>query len=273
MREIKPAHFAYYRAETVDQAVRLLADHQEAKVIAGGQSLVPLMNFRLSRPTALVDINWIQSLTTIEETGDAIRIGSLVRHQELVDSALLRQEIPVLSYAAEHIGHWAIRNRGTIGGSIAHADPAAELPAAMVALNAQLFIQGPRGSRMVPAREFFLGFMTTALEADEILTGVTIAGQTRSMGFAEVVRRPGDFALAGAFVETHSAGGVVTWFGIGPNPILREWSHTPTDPEGRMRLFSDLVSDVLMVEDPQYRMPLAAEVAERAYVRAQGGHR
>jgi carbon-monoxide dehydrogenase medium subunit len=227
---MKPARFRYARARTLAEAIALLAEAPgEAKVLAGGQSLVPMLNMRLVRPAVLVDITRLQELTGIAPAGDGgLRIGGLTRHAELVASPLVRERAPLLAEAARHVGHAAIRNQGTLGGSLAHADPAAELPAALVGLDARVLVTGPRGPRELTADTFFRGLLTTALEGDEILSAVEIPARPAGWGFAEIARRPGDFALAGVVVvlgspppppPTHRGGGKP------PHPTL--------SPEGR----------------------------------------
>jgi carbon-monoxide dehydrogenase medium subunit len=196
---MKPPPFDYIVATDCDTAVAALAQAGgEAKILAGGQSLMPMLNFRLLRPSILVDINRIPRLGFIEETPHSIRIGALTRHFQLETSPLIAQHFPVLSYAVAHVGHLAIRNRGTIGGSLSHADPAAELPMMAVLLDATLRIVSATGSRTVAARDFFLDTMTVDLDGTELLTEVVLPklpAQT-GWGFEEVARRHGDFALA-----------------------------------------------------------------------------
>lgn len=221
---MKPAPFVYHRPRTVEEAVELLAQ-PASKVLAGGQSLVPLMNFRLSRPRHLVDINWLPGLDGVEwdSTSGRLRLGALVRHQVVATHPLVRRHLPVLSEAAGHIGHWAIRSRGTLGGSLAHADPAAELPAAMVALGARLCLRSQTCERWVDAREFFQGLFTTALAEDELITAVEVSvDQAARWGFYEIARRVGDFALAGAYAKRRDGVIGLTWFGIGPRPFTVE---------------------------------------------------
>ena len=196
---MKPAPFRYARPQNLADAVELLAsrDH-DVKILAGGQSLVPMLNLRLVRPAVLIDLNSVPGLDHITPgAAGGLTIGALVRHAALADSAAVLERAPLLAEAARHVGHPAIRHRGTLGGSVAHADPAAELPAALVALDAELVLHGRRGARTIQAREFFLGLMTTALAPDEILLEIRVPPQSRGWGFAEVVRREGDFALAG----------------------------------------------------------------------------
>ena len=197
---MKPPAFDYVAAETVEQAVALLAEHDgEAKIIAGGQSLVPMLNFRLLAPTVLIDINRIEGLAGIEETGTGLRIGALTRHHVLETSPLIEARFPVLHAAMQHVAHLAIRNRGTIGGSISHADPAAELPSMMRLLDATINVLGPGGARQVDAHEFFDGALTTTLEEDEIVTAIDLPAlpEEAGWGFEEFARRSGDFAMAG----------------------------------------------------------------------------
>jgi carbon-monoxide dehydrogenase medium subunit len=193
---VKPASFRYARAGSLAEAIALLAaGHGDAKILAGGQSLVPMMNMRLVRPAVVVDVNGLRELTGITPTPEGgLRIGALTRHAELAASPAVIERAPLLAEAARHVGHAAIRNQGTLGGSLAHADPAAELPAALLALDARVRMTGPRGAREVAADAFFRGLLTTALEADEILTAIEIPAQPPGWGFVEIARRPGDFA-------------------------------------------------------------------------------
>jgi aerobic carbon-monoxide dehydrogenase medium subunit len=188
---MKPAPFDYLRAGSVDEAVRALADADgDAKILAGGQSLMPVLALRMARPRLIVDINRIPGLSTIAHLPDSMRVGALVRHSRLVE----QPHHPLLAEAAKWIGHTAIRSRGTIGGSIAHADPAAELPVVAAVLEATIHIAGGNGLRSVTAADFFTGALETTLGDDEIITGVDMPRPTR-WGFAEFARRHGDFGL------------------------------------------------------------------------------
>ena len=204
---MKPAPFRYVKPRTLAEALEILAAADgEAKVLAGGQSLVPMLNMRLARAALLVDINGLPGLDEITPTPDGgLVVGALVRHADLVRSGLVRERAPLLAEAARHIGHGAIRNRGTFGGSLAHADPAAELPAVGVALDAELTLASAAGTRTLPAAEFFQGILTTALGPDELLTEARIPASAAGWGFAEMTRRPGDFALAGVAGAFQSA--------------------------------------------------------------------
>ena len=196
---MKPPEFEYVLADSVDAAVAALAAADgDAKVLAGGQSLVPMLNFRLLRPAILVDINRIPGLAFIEEGEAEIRVGALTRHHQLETSPVIAKHFPVLSDAMTHVAHLAIRNRGTIGGSLSHADPAAELPMLALLLDATLTIASPSGRRTVAAKDFFLGALSADLAPDELVTEIVFprlpAGS--GWGFEEVARRHGDFALA-----------------------------------------------------------------------------
>src|SRR4029077_21005849 len=196
---MKPPPFEYRVAESVEGAIAMLAEAGgEAKVLAGGQSLVPMLNFRLLRPAILIDINRIPGLAYIKEEPDAIRVGALTRHHQLEMSPVIAAHLPVLSTAMTHVAHLAIRNRGTIGGSLTHADPAAELPMMALLLDATILVSSPKGGRTIAARDFFLRALSVALEADELVTEVAFAKlpDRTGWGFEEVSRRHGDFALA-----------------------------------------------------------------------------
>jgi len=222
---MKPPVFDYMVATDCDTAVAALARAGgEAKILAGGQSLMPMLNFRLLRPSILVDVNRIPGF--IQETPDSVRIGALTRHFQLETSPVIARHFPVLSCAVAHVGHLAIRNRGTIGGSLSHADPAAELPMMAVLLDATLRIVSSTGSRTVAARDFFLDTMTVALDGTELLTEVVLPkllAQT-GWGFEEVVRRHGDFALAAAAATLTLSGSEIVQArialtGVGPSPL------------------------------------------------------
>lgn len=199
---MKPAPFDYVRATHVEHAVRTLAESDgDAKVLAGGQSLVPLLAMRLAQPTVLVDLGGIDDLAYLREDGDHVEIGAMTRTRDVETSPLIAAAVPLLPAALHHVGHVTIRNRGTIGGSAAHADPAAELPAVFRALDAELIAVGPRGRRTVPSADFFQGFLTTTLEPDELVVAVRVRKQAPGTVVAvhEFARRHGDFALAAVF--------------------------------------------------------------------------
>jgi carbon-monoxide dehydrogenase medium subunit len=210
---VKPPPFEYVAPRSLDEAVAALAEHgDEAKVMAGGQSLVPLLAFRLARPSVVVDVNRVAGLDGARLDGDTLELGALTRQRDVELLPGLRERCPMIAEAVEQIGHVAIRNRGTVGGSLAHADPAAEWTALALALDAELDVYGPGGTRTLPAREFLISYFTTALQPDEVLTRIRLRvpnGRTGSC-FLELARRHGDFAIAGvgALVSLDADGSV-----------------------------------------------------------------
>ena len=225
---MKAATFAYARATSVSNALELLDAHGErAKVLSGGQSLMPAMNLRLISPELIVDIGEIAELRGITVTGGVIRIGALMRHVDLLRSAEIAAHAPLLTAAIAHIAHPAIRNRGTIGGSLAHADPASELPACMLALNATIIIRSQAGERRIAAKDFFTGIYETALSAQELLVAVEMpAAQKNSVHFFhEFARRHGDYAITGLAAQATVEGDVFAdlrpaFFAVSDRPVL-----------------------------------------------------
>ena len=223
---MKPPPFAYESPTEVADAVALLAAHgADARPLAGGQSLVPLLNFRLARPAVLVDLNRIAALANVAVEDGTLRIGAMARQAAVEAAPAVARGWPILIEAIGHIAHPQIRNRGTIGGSLAHNDPAAELPAVMLALDAEMTAQGPAGTRAIAAGDFFTDTMETALAADELLTRIAVPALPEGTGwsFHEAARRQGDFALVAACVLLRPASGggldarvVVTGIGNGP---------------------------------------------------------
>ena len=197
---MKPASFEYYAPDSIEQALDLMSQYAgEAKILAGGQSLVPAMNFRVVQPSVLIDLNRLAGLSYVREDGDVLRIGAMTRERELEFNPLILRWAPLLVEAAPHIAHPQIRNRGTIGGSIVNADPAAELPVLMLALSARLKAKSVSGERWIDAQDFFMGMFTTALEPDEILVEIELPASLSRTGwsFMEVAPRAGDYALMG----------------------------------------------------------------------------
>ena len=204
---------AYEAPAALDQAVGLLAEHQdEASVLAGGQSLIPLLALRLARPATLIDINGLRELSWISVADGWLAIGAMTREYEAEESQPVAAAVPLLAAALPLIGHEAIRSRGTIGGSLAHADPAAELPAVALALDAELVLRGPSGDRVIPAAEWFEGYLTTSRRPDELLVEVRFptAGPTTGVAFLEVARRHGDFAIVGLAASLTLADGAIS---------------------------------------------------------------
>jgi carbon-monoxide dehydrogenase medium subunit len=192
-----PAAFAYERAESLDDAVSLLGRHgEDAKLLAGGHSLLPLMKLRLATPSVLVDIGRLRDLSYVHAEGDEIRIGALTRHADVETSDVLAEQVPLLAHVAGQVGDPQVRHRGTIGGSVAHGDPASDLPGALLALRATLVVRGPGGERTIAADDFFTGFLETALAADEVLTEIRVpACPDAGWSFQKFSRRAQDYAI------------------------------------------------------------------------------
>jgi carbon-monoxide dehydrogenase medium subunit len=292
---MKPAPFAYIRPATLDDAVaELAATGSEGKVLAGGQSLVPVLAFRLGRPSALIDISGLRSLATVERRsqpgGEVLRIGAAARQRQ-AERAAEAAAVPLLGMALPFIGHRELRSRGTVCGSLAHADPAAELPAVACCLGATMHLIGPGGRRDVAAAEFFQGAMTTALAADEILAAVSFpaARGGEGYGFAELARRHGDFALAGVVTRVRSSAdgevseAVISGFGVSDRPVTRDVTPLVRASAragdagtalrvGTARLAADVVDTAGDAHGSQaYRRRLFSVLAARELARARRG--
>ena len=283
---MKPAQFEYNDPRTVDEALDLLALHgDECKVLAGGQSLVPLMNFRLARPARLIDINGIDTLSYIRRDSGRLVIGAMTRHTHLEHSEEVAERWPLLTEAIGWVGHGQIRNRGTIGGSVAHADPAAELPAAFAALDASFEIRSKRGSRNLSWKEFFVSEFTTALAPDELVTAVEVPAQDASTGaaFVEYARRHGDFALGGAAVtvkvsrDGRCESATIALLSAGPAPVRAEAAELQLQgakfDESTIRAASvEAVRGLRPTSDlhgsSEYRISLLRTMTERALTKA-----
>lgn len=289
---MKPAPFDYVRAESTEHAVQVLAAAGgDGKVIAGGQSLMPMMNFRLVKPSVLVDINGIRGLDAVQMRSDRIVLGALVRHRMTAMDALVAKHIPVLHQAMKHVAHLTVRNRGTFCGSVCHADPAAEMPMMSLLLNGVVHIASPRGQRTLAAQDFFVGSLVTALEPDELVTEIEIdtlpAGA--GWGFEEFARRHGDYALAAVAVTMHCRDGVASdvrigLMGVGEMPMRAPQVETVL--EGR-EISAALIGEAIEVlraglepnsdlnASADYRRHLAGVLARRAmtdaWARAEKG--
>lgn len=284
---MKPAPFEYFDPPTVAEAIALLKEHGgDAKVLAGGQSLMPLLNMRLARPQVVIDLNRVAGLDYIREENGWIAIGALTRQRAVERSELVRTRQPLLHAATRFIAHPQIRNRGTVGGSLAHADPAAEYPAVALALDAELVATGPGGVRVISASDFFVTYLTTALEPAEVLTEarVLVLPARTGWSFQEVSRRHGDFALAGvAATLTLDRGGVcsasrIALFGVASTPVrAREAEELLVGSKPDERLLAEAaqraaagldapLSDVHASEE--YRRHLAKVLTHRALVEA-----
>jgi aerobic carbon-monoxide dehydrogenase medium subunit len=284
---VKPPPFDYSAPDSVAEALELLQRApEETSVLAGGQSLVPVLNMRLAQPLALVDLNRVAGLDAIETTPERrIRFGCMVRQRRLESEPLVRDRLPLLTEAAVHIAHLAIRTRGTVGGSLAHADPSAELPAAVSALDGRMLVRGPDGERTVPAADFFLGPLTTAIEPGELLVAVELEPPPPGSGsaFLEVARTHGAFALAAAAAVLHlDDSGVVdharvALAGLGGVPYVPAWldevAGGEAPDEALFRRVGERVRDEVDPFDDvhasaQYRKRVAAVLTARALATA-----
>jgi carbon-monoxide dehydrogenase medium subunit len=255
---VKPAAFAYAKARSLDEAIALLGEQKHARVLAGGQSLVATLNMRLDAPDLLVDINGVPGLDAIARRNGHVEIGALVRHVAAERSEVIARDVPLIARAMPHIGHPAIRNRGTIGGSIAFADPAAELPACLVALGGEVEIAGSQGSRSVKADNFFQGLFETAVGPHDVLTAIRVpaaTGATRT-GFAEFTRRHGDYAIAGLAACAQAKGkGLqhvrLAFFGVGATPVRARKAEAALADGGIEAAVKALADDLDPAEDVQ----------------------
>jgi aerobic carbon-monoxide dehydrogenase medium subunit len=229
---VKPPRFAYAAPTTIDDVLDVLRmEREDTTLLAGGQSLMPMLNMRMAAPRVLVDLNGVAELGRIDADGDRVRVGAMVRQRTLETDARIAQRVPLLAEATTHIAHVPIRTRGTIGGSLAHADPSAELPAAISALDGRLHLRGPDGDRVVAANEFFLGPLTTAVQPGELLVAIDVEPPLAGSGWAflEVARTHGAFALAGVAAVVHvDAGGMIlhaalAMCGVGGAPYAATW--------------------------------------------------
>jgi carbon-monoxide dehydrogenase medium subunit len=278
---MKPPPFDYLRAESVDHAIELLADHgEDGKVVAGGQSLIPLLNLRLARPSVLIDVNDLTTLASHAAGEDELLTGALVRHQTLCEDAGIAAANPLLGAAARHIGHPAIRVRGTLGGSIAHADPSAELPMVAVACGATILVESRDSEREIAASDFFHGPFTTSLDPDELVLGLrwpVLAAEDR-WGYAQVAERIGDFAAAAAAVTVLGDDVRVVVSGVPGSPLrlpaVEEWLTSATEAEPARDLTRGALSQVLgdTSEDRHVR-GMVEEMVVRAVAQTLNGGR
>lgn len=283
---MKPAAFLYAAPETVEETLALLGEYgADAKLLAGGQSLMPLLNMRLARPGVLIDLNRLHGLDYIWSNAGDVRIGAMTRQRTAEWSPVVTARLPLMAEALRWVGHPQIRNRGTIGGSLAHADPSAELPAIAAALGATFVVTGREGTRLLSSNEFFVGYLTTAIEPTEVLTEVRFPAMPAGAGcaFLEVARRHGDFALVGAAAVVHPAVGGrfrdirLVFIGVGPGPVrIREAEAALEDRKLDERLLTDvarLVSDRLEPDSDiqasaEYRKHVAGVLARRVLTAA-----
>ena len=256
---MKASAFAYARATSVVHALELLAAHGErAKVLSGGQSLMPAMNLRLISPELIVDVGKLDELHGIAAKGDVLTIGALTRHIDILNSPEIARHAPLLVDATSHVAHPAIRNRGTLGGSLAHADPASELPACMVALGATIVIRGPRGERRIPANEFFTGIYETALSPQELLIAVDlpVAEKESTHFFQEFSRRRGDYAIVGLAAQAIVRNGKFAdlrlgFLAVGDRPLLAKAARNLVDVAVGLEVLADAARALGEELDPQ----------------------
>jgi aerobic carbon-monoxide dehydrogenase medium subunit len=268
-----PATFTYRRAESADQALELVGEYgDDAKLLAGGHSLLPLMKLRLAVPEVLVDIGRVRELSYIKDGGDHIAIGALTRHHDLEHSDLLAREVPLLAHAAGQVGDPQVRHRGTIGGSLAHGDPASDLPGVVLALDATLVARGPSGSREVPASQFYQGLFETALEPDELLTEIRVPKPSApGWSFQKFTKRAIDWAIVGVAVQ----GDAVALVNMGPTPLRATaveqalaGGSSVSDAAERAAEGTEAPSDLNAT--PAYRQHLARVLVRRALEEARG---
>ena len=282
---MKASGFDYERATSVDHAIRLLAaPGADARIIAGGQSLIPALNFRLATPALLIDIGGIDELRGVRLEGGVLKIGALTRHADIMRDPLIASNAPLMAEAVRHIAHPAIRNRGTIGGSLALADPAAEWPACIVALDARVAIAGPSGPRVVEASDFFEGIYTVDLASDEMIVAVEvpIAEPGDRFAFDEISRRRGDFAIAGLAVRWSggAAGSLrLVFFGVSDRPEAIELGASDVLARLKSGATSAVVNEAVKGLDPsndpyvstEYRLHVARVLCERLIRRVTEG--
>jgi carbon-monoxide dehydrogenase medium subunit len=279
--------FAYEAPTAVAEAVDLLVEHgDEASVLAGGQSLIPLLALRLARPAVLIDINGIRELSGVSAVNGSVAIGAVTREYVAEESSTVADAVPLLAAALPLIGHEAIRSRGTIGGSLAHADPAAELPAVARALDAEFVVRGPAGERVIPAAEWFEGYLTTSRQPDELLTEVRfpVAKPGTGSSFEEVTRRHGDFAMVGLATSLVLSGGVISearlaFAGVSDVPVRATAAEDllagqrPSEElfdEAARRATADLDPPADLHGSSDYRKTVAAAVVRRGLRAAAG---
>ena len=280
---MKPAPFTYHDPGTVDEAIALLGQLQDAKLLTGGQSLMPMLNMRFVVPDHVVDLNGVAGLAGITDAGDALEIGAMTRQRDLMRDAAVAAKAPIIPEALEFVGHFQTRNRGTIGGSLCHLDPAAEQPCLMAAYDAVLTVQGPDGTREVPFAEWPLAYMIPSIGPDELLTKVRVPNWAagHGYGFAEYARRHGDFAIVSAAALLEVSGGTISRAAIAiggadVRPIrlveaeaalIGQAANAETfKAAGEMARKIDAISDAYV--SSAYRQRLAATMVERALAKA-----
>ena len=281
---MKPPPFSYHDPSSVGEVISLLGNLENPKLLAGGQSLMPMLNMRYVLPDHVIDLNKVDGLSYINENGGTISIGGMTRQRDLEDSDVIKAKCPLMHDALLQVGHRQTRNRGTIGGSLSHLDPAAELPAVCAALDAVIVVQGPNGERDIPFAEFPVAYMTPATEMDELLTGIKIPTWAEGHGYAfvEFARRHGDFAItsAAALLEVGGAGAItrasLTVGGVGAAPVrmsdIEQALIGQTGDEEKLRELCEACREIDALGDvyasSEYRQHLATVMSRRALVKA-----
>jgi len=264
---VKAPSFAYAKPRALDDALALLA-RPESKALAGGQSLIPSLNMRLSSPELLVDITALEDLKGIRLDQEVVRIGALATHAEIERAEVIAKHVPMLAEAVRHVAHPAIRNRGTIGGSLALADPAAEYPACALALNATIVVAGAEGRRQVKAEDFFKGLFETALAPGELIVAVEFPAQLKDQrtAFAELTRRHGDYAIVGLAAFTNNDLRRFAFFGAADRPVLAKHAAAAKDlAAAKAALAKDLQPPADLYHSPATKLHLAGVLLERIW--------
>jgi carbon-monoxide dehydrogenase medium subunit len=266
-----PAKFDYVRAGSADEAIALIAEHgDDAKFLAGGHSLLPLMKLRLAQPAVLVDIGRLTDLSYVRDAGDHVAIGALTRHRDVETSDLLKTQVPILPVAASYVGDPQVRHRGTIGGSVAHSDPASDLPATLLALNASFVAKGGNGERVIASKDFFTGFLESALAPDELLTEIRVPKTPGSAwGFQKFNRRAQDWAIVGVAAARSNGNGGIALVNMGSTPIFAQaataaWLGGASPTEAAELAANEAEPQSDLNASPEYRTHLAKVLTRRA---------
>jgi carbon-monoxide dehydrogenase medium subunit len=270
-----PARFDYEIADSVDAAIELLGSSDDAKLLAGGHSLLPLMKLRFARPTLLVDIGRVPDLAYVREEGDAIAIGALTRHHDMANDSILREHCPIVGRTAAGIGDPQVRHRGTIGGSVAHGDPASDLPTVLLALDAELAVRGPGGERTIAASDFFTGFLETALGPQDVLTEIRVPKTTGGSSYVKFNRRAQDWATVAVAAVRSNGSARVALTNMGATPLRAAaveqalaGGASPADAAAKAGEGTSPPSDA--AASAEYRRHLARVLTKRALEEALG---
>jgi carbon-monoxide dehydrogenase medium subunit len=272
-----PAAFEYRRAGSADEAISLIAEAgEDAKFLAGGHSLLPLMKLRLASPSVLIDLGRVADLSYIKDAGDHVAIGALTRHHTVETSSVLAEHVPLLKHAASQVGDPQVRHRGTIGGSLAHADPASDLPATVLALGGSLVARGPKGERVIAAKDFFTGFLESALSPDEMLTEVRVPKMAGAgWSFQKFNRRAQDWAIVGVAAWRRNGASGVALVNMGPTPVLASavsaaLASGASAADAAQKAVDDAEPSADLNASVEYRQHLAKVLVRRALEQAGG---